>query len=450
MVVVNPATEERLAELPASTSADLDEAVQAGQRALAGWQADIGRRRQVLLDCAEALAAHADELARLLTLEQGKPLPKARREVMGSAAWLRYTATLELPVEIARDDEVTRIEVHRRPLGVVAGIIPWNYPLMTAIWKIAPALLAGNAIIIKPSPFTPLATVRMGEILDTIVPAGVLRVLVGGDELGRAISAHPEIAKVSFTGSTVAGRHVAASAGQGLKRVTLELGGNDAAIVLDDVDPRQVAQKLFWGAFENSGQVCVAIKRLYLHARIHDVVVEELIALATRTHLGNGLDEGVELGPLCTRPQFDRVLELIEDARVAGGLVVTGGRRVGERGYFIAPTLVTGLDAQARLVAEEQFGPVLPCLRFDEVEQAVAAANASPYGLAGSVWSSDPSRAAAVAAQLQCGTAWINAHIAIVPQAPIEGCKASGVGVENGLPGLYGYTRLQTVVTPKS
>ncbi|WP_028006564.1 aldehyde dehydrogenase family protein [Solimonas flava] len=449
--VVNPATEAVIANVPDCSAENLNEAVAAAQAALPAWSATpIEARRQLLLDCADLLVANIDELARLLVLEQGKPLPKATRELMGSAAWLRYTATLDLPVEIIRDDEMVRVELRHKPIGVVGAIVPWNYPVISAVGKFAPAMLAGNTVVLKPSPYTPLATLRLGELLRERIPAGVLNIVSGGDELGRRLTAHPGIQKLSLTGSVAAGRSVAAAAAHELKRITLELGGNDAAIVLGDVDVKKVAQKVFTAAFENSGQVCTAIKRVYVHDSIHDAFVAELVALATAARVGDGMAEGIDYGPINNHAQFSRVLGLIDSAKSEGGTVLCGGTRIGDTGYFIAPAIVTGLPDSARLVAEEQFGPALPVLRFSDIDDAVARANDSPLGLGGSVWSADATRAAEIADRLVCGTSWVNAHLMIVPQAPISGQKLSGIGAENGVAGLQAFTRLQTRIVPKS
>ena len=447
--IVNPATEETFAAAPSCTAGQLDAAMQAAERAFRRWRHDVSARRAALVQAADIVQAHAEELAQLITREQGKPLAKARREVAGSAAWLRYTAKLEIPCEVAQDDEQIRVEVRRRPCGVVAAITPWNYPLISAVWKIAPALLAGNTMVLKPSPFTPLTTLRLGELLLSAFPPGVLNVVSGGDALGKRMTSHPSVRKISFTGSIEAGRHVAASAAPDLKRITLELGGNDAAIVFDDVDIKAAAQKLFWAAFENSGQVCVAIKRLYIHEPIYEPLLEELTRIARSTKVGDGLSSDTELGPLNNRPQFDRVKELCDDARSVGGRVRTGGARVGMRGYFFEPTIVTDLADDTRLVAEEQFGPILPCLRFATAEEALERANATHFGLAGSVWSADRRRAEAVASELDCGTVWINQHLTVLPSAPVGGHKLSGIGVENGPWGLLGFTEIQTVEIPK-
>lgn len=443
--VVDPATGQAFATAPDCSAAQLDEAIAAAERAFPAWARDITVRRQVLRACADAVRAHAEELGRLICREQGRPLPKAIGEVMGAARWFEHTAGIELPVEVIRDDEAMHISVHHRPLGVVAGIAPWNYPVISAVWKIAPALLAGNCMVLKPSPFTPLATLRLGAILKDIIPAGVLAIVCGGDGLGRALAGHAAIRKISLTGSIEAGKSVAAAAAADLKRVTLELGGNDAAIVLDDVDPDAIAEKLFWGAFQNSGQVCCAIKRLYVHEAVHDRVTDALLARVNTASVGNGFADGIDLGPLSTKPQFDRVRALTEDARDAGARLLGEAAVPEGSGYFLPPRLVTGLDDTASLVAEEQFGPLLPILPFRDEAEVLARVNATKFGLSGSVWSGSADRAADLAAAMECGTVWINQHLSLLPIAPVGGHKWSGIGVENGLWGLLAYTDLQTI-----
>lgn len=447
--VINPATETGFATVPDCSRAQLDDAMTAAETAFQTWKGDIAARRRVLKACAEALRRRADTLAPILTMEQGKPQAKAKREIMGAAKWLDYTACLDIPVEILQDDADMRVELHRRPMGVIGAIVPWNYPIMIAVAKMAPALLAGNTIVLKPSPFTPLATLWLAELFNDIIPPGVMNVVSGGNDCGAWIAQHPAVRKVTFTGSTATGKKVAGAAAQDLKRLTLELGGNDAAIVLDDADPEGVAEKLFWGAFENSGQVCAAIKRLFIHERLYEPLIEELAARARRTRLGDGRDPGVELGPLNNRPQFERVCDLVEDARAKGGRIITGGARVGDRGFFFAPTLVTDLADDARLVVEEQFGPVLPILSFKDEDEVVGRANGTRFGLGGSVWSGRPERAAELAGRLDCGTAWVNQHLTVLPHAPSGGHKWSGIGVENGPWGLQSFLAFQTVEIPK-
>ena len=447
--VINPTTGDVFEEAPECTREQLDAAMQAAVTAFRTWRLDEAARRALLPACADAINAHADELARVLTQEQGKPLAKAAAEIAGAAKWLTYTARLEIPVEVALDNDRVRVEVRRRPYGVVAAITPWNYPVSLAVWKIAPALLAGNTIVLKPSPFTPLATLRLGEILLDLLPAGVLNVVSGGDALGAWMTSHPAVRKISFTGSVATGKLVAAAAAPDLKRVTLELGGNDPAIVLPDVDVARTAKRLFWGAFENCGQVCSAIKRVYVPESLYEPMVARLAEMARGVTVGNGLDEDSQLGPINNQPQFERVQELVEDARQSGARMVTGGQRLGDSGYFYAPTIVADLADGARLVDEEQFGPVLPVVPYTELDDAIERANATHFGLSGSVWSSDTARAEAVARQLECGTAWVNQHLNVLPHAPFGGAKWSGIGVENGPWGLLGFTEIQTVNVAK-
>ena len=447
--VINPATGEPFGAAPECSRGQLDAAMAAATSAFADWRRDEPARRQALVSCADAITSHAEELAQILTREQGKPLAKAAGELAGAAKWFTYTAKLEMPVEVALDNARVRVEVRRRPHGVVAAITPWNYPVSLAVWKIAPALLAGNTMVLKPSPFTPLATLRMGEILRDVLPAGVLNVVSGGDELGAWMTAHPAVRKISFTGSVATGKLVAAAAAPDLKRVTLELGGNDPALVLEDVDVSRVAKRIFWGAFENCGQVCSAIKRVYVPESLYGPMLTELGDLARNVHVGDGLDVDSQMGPLNNRPQFERVQELVEDAKRVGGKVVAGGQRLGDRGYFYAPTIVGEVRDGVRLVDEEQFGPVLPVVPYADLDDAVEQANATHFGLSGSVWSSDSVKAEEVASRLECGTAWVNQHLNVLPHAPFGGAKWSGIGVENGPWGLLGFTEIQTINVAK-
>ncbi len=443
--VTNPATGKIFAHVPECSRDQLDTAMHAAARAFPAWRTDEGTRREALGACAEVLKSCAAELAETLTREQGKPQARATEEIMGAAVWFAHTASLEFPAEVLQDTPEGRIEVRRRPLGVVAAITPWNYPVLLAVWKIAPALLAGNTVVVKPSPFTPLATLKLGELLRDVLPPGVLNVVSGGDELGAWMTSHPVPRKISFTGSVETGKKVAWSAAPDLKRVTLELGGNDPAIVLPDVDPAAVAKDLFWGAFTNSGQVCSAIKRLYVHESQYTPLLEELAILAEAARMGDGFEPDVELGPLNNRPQFERVIELVDDARQGGAQIAAGGKPRAGEGYFYEPTVVGEIAEGTRLVDEEQFGPALPVLRYRDVDEALERANATHFGLSGSVWSGDVDRATEVASRLECGTAWVNQHLAIVPFAPFGGAKWSGIGVENGPWGLLGFTEIQTV-----
>lgn len=443
--VINPATGAPFTTAPECTKGQLDAAMQAAAEAYRAWRRDEDARRAALQRCAAVITERAGELAPILTREQGKPLPQAFAEIMGAAMWFTYTATLQLPVEVLQDDAAARVEVRRRPLGVVAAITPWNFPLILATWKLAPALLAGNTVVLKPSPFTPLTTLKLGELLRDVVPAGVVNVVSGGNDLGGWMTTHPVPRKISFTGSVATGKKVAAAAAPDLKRVTLELGGNDPAIVLPDADPKEIAGKLFWGAFQNCGQVCSAIKRVYAPAAMYDALVGELAAIARGVIVGDGLADDSQLGPLNNRPQFERVQELVEDARKHGARIAAGGEPLGGNGYFYRPTVVAEVADGVRLVDEEQFGPALPVIAYQRVEDAIERANATHFGLGGSVWSRDTARALEVAKELECGTAWVNQHLELSPATPFGGAKWSGIGVENGPWGLYGFTELQTV-----
>jgi acyl-CoA reductase-like NAD-dependent aldehyde dehydrogenase len=389
------------------------------------------------------MATAGERIGPILTAEQGKPLKSAQMEAAGSSYWLHYFANLEIPKEVIQDDKRAYAEVVRRPVGVVAAITPWNFPIMLATWKIAPALLAGNTMVLKPSPYTPRATLVMAEILNEVLPPGVLNVVSGGDDLGRWMTSHPTPRKISFTGSVATGKHVAMSAAPDLKRVTLELGGNDPAILLDDVDPAGIAEKIFRGAFDNSGQICSAIKRVYVPERLHDDVVDALAARVAAVKVGDGMDPATELGPIQNRPQFERVSELVAEALAGGAKAATGGAPIDGPGFFFQPTVLTGATEGTRIVDEEQFGPALPVIPYRDVDEVIARANATMYGLSGSVWSADPDRAAAVANRLECGTAWVNAHLALAPHQPFGGFKWSGLGVENGPWGLAGFTEIQ-------
>jgi acyl-CoA reductase-like NAD-dependent aldehyde dehydrogenase len=448
--VINPATGKAHAQAPECSKEQLDAAFESAQKAYRDWKADEKLRRGLLLKAADAMFAAAGELGSILMAEQGKPLSEASTEGFAAGIWFQYYANLEVPREVIQDDDNAFAEVVRRPLGVVAAITPWNFPLILASWKIAPALLAGNTMVLKPSPFTPLATLRMGEILRDVFPPGVLNVVSGGDDLGKWMTSHPVPRKISFTGSVATGKHVAMSAAPDLKRVTLELGGNDPAIILDDVDPAAIADKLFWGAFQNNGQVCSAIKRVYVPERLYDGVVEALAEKARSVKVGEGSIEGVQLGPINNQPQFDRVSELVADAIKGGATAVTGGKPIDGGGYFFEPTILSDISDGTRIVDEEQFGPALPIISYRDLDDAVERANATHFGLSGSVWSADPERGAEVAARLECGTAWVNAHLALAPHQPFGGAKWSGIGVENGPWGFYGFTELQVLYRSKA
>ena len=443
--VVNPATGKTLDTAPRASRALLDAAVAAAGRAFPGWSAtSLDDRRAALVRIAEVIGANADPLARLLTSEQGKPLAEAQREVGGMAAFFRFCSTLDLSPRETVDTSGRRLTFVRKPLGVVAAIIPWNFPLMTIAFKMPFALLAGNTVVVKPAPTTPLSTLLFFERIADVLPPGVANVIVDDNDLGAALTSHPGVRKVSFTGSTATGRKVMASAAETLKRLTLELGGNDAAIVLDDVNVAETAQTLFRGAFMNAGQICLAIKRLYVHDAIYDAMCDALGVLARATVVGDGSQPGTQMGPVQNAAQFAKIRELIEHSR-HDGTIVAGGEDVEGDGFFIRPTIVRDVDAGTRIVDEEQFGPVLPVIRFFDADVAVTNSNRTDFGLGASVWSSDTARARELAGRIEAGTVWINKHADLAPHVPFGGAKSSGMGLEFGQEGLNEFTQLQVI-----
>ncbi len=443
--VVNPANGEVFAHAPECTRDQLDAAFDSAAKAQRDWKLDADARRETLLGVADVLFASAEELAPVLTAEQGKPLDQATMEIFASGMWCQYFAKLETPPQVIQDDAEAYVEVVRRPIGVVAAITPWNFPVLLGFWKIAPALMAGNTLVLKPSPFTPLSTLKAVELLRDVLPPGVVNVVSGGDALGAWMTGHPVPRKVSFTGSIETGKKVAMSAAPDLKRVTLELGGNDPAIVLDDADPAVVSRAIFAAAFNNNGQVCSAIKRVYVPEALYGEVLDGLTAAASAVQVGDGAVAGTKLGPVNNAPQFERVKELVADALSHGATATTGGAAREGNGYFFEPTILTDISDGTRIVDEEQFGPALPVIPYRNVDEVVERANATHFGLSGSVWGTDTDRAAAVAGQLECGTAWINTHLALGPAQPFGGFKWSGVGVENGPWGLSEFTEVQAV-----
>ncbi|WP_343525437.1 aldehyde dehydrogenase family protein [Sphingomonas sp.] len=443
--VVNPATGASLAPCPKADAAMLERAVAAARAALPAWSAMAMADRAALIDrLSDALEARASEFASLLTAEQGKPLDQAMYEVMGSVFTLRAFAAMRVEPKVLRDEGGNRVVEHRTPLGVVAAITPWNFPLILLMNKLGPALLTGNTLISKPAPTTPLTTLLFGELAQAILPRGVLNILCDQNELGPRLTAHPDIAKVAFTGSTATGKKVMASGADTVKRVTLELGGNDAAIVLDDVDPRRIAHRIYQGAMTNAGQICVAIKRAYVPAPMYDDFCDELATLARQAIVDDGSKQGTTIGPIQNKMQFDKVKALVEDARQRG-TVLAGGEPLDRPGYFMPPTIVRDLDDDAPLVREEQFGPVLPVLKYDEIDDVIARANAGEYGLGGSVWGKDLTRATDVAMKIDSGTVWVNQHLAIDASIPFRGVKQSGLGAELGEAGLLEYTQAHIV-----
>jgi len=448
--VINPATGEAFAQAPDCAPEQLEAAVASAQSAFKSWRRVPLEERQALVAKAGArLTENAEALARLFTREQGRPVQGAQLEIAGAGAWMQAVAGMSPPVHVSEDSAQQLIETRYVPLGVICAIAPWNFPVNLAMWKLAPALVAGNTMVLKPSPFTPLCTLKIGELFRDIFPPGVLNVVSGGDELGPRMTAHPGFAKISFTGSTATGKRVMEAAAKDLKRLTLELGGNDAAIVMPDVDLDEVAQKVFFGAFFNSAQICVATKRLYVHEAVYDGLRDRLLAIAKATKVGDGAEQGTGLGPIQNRRQYERVLELLDDAR-ANKLTLLQGGEVPQNGYFIPVTIVDNPPESARVVQEEAFGPILPILKFSDVDAVIERANDSPYGLAGAVWSKDVERAVEIARRLETGTVWVNQNLYLRPDTPFAGHKQSGFGIENGQEGLLEYMAPQAVYVARA
>lgn len=445
MDIVNPATRCALATCPRCDAAQFEAAVAAAKRAFPAWSRTSWKERQTRLNAvADAIVENVETLARILTQEQGKPLAEARMEIEGTAGFFRYFASLERPMNVIEDGDTRRVEEHFRPLGVVAAIVPWNFPVLLTASKLPPALLAGNTVVLKPAPTTPLTTLKLGELFAQTLPAGVVNIVTDQNDLGHVLTGHPDVAKVSFTGSTATGRKVMASIASDLKRVTLELGGNDPAIVLDDADPKSTARGIFQGAFLNCGQVCIALKRVYAHERIYDELCSELAALASNAVVGDGLQPGVQIGPLQNKMQYEKVKEILEDAKLRGK-VIAGGDLPDLAGYFVNPTIVRDIDHGARVVDEEQFGPILPVIKFHDEEDAIRKANAFQWGLGASVWSSSTNRAYQVADRIDAGTVWVNTHMDFGPHIPFGGAKQSGIGSELGPSGVIEFTQRQIV-----
>ncbi len=445
MDVINPATGDLLTTCPRASAAQAEQAIAAAKAAFPSWSAKSWKERAALvLKLADAIEGAADELSPLLTKEQGKPKFGADFEVHESARILRIFAAMELPEKVLHQDAAGRAIETRSPLGVVAAITPWNFPLILLCNKLGAGLVTGNTMVLKPAPTTPLTTLRLGEICARLFPAGVVNTVTDQNDLGSLLTQHPDIAKVSFTGSTATGRKVMASSAETLKRLTLELGGNDAAIVLDDADPVDTAQKIFNGAMFNSGQICAAIKRVYVADPLYDAVCAELAKLAKAAVVGDGAQPETFIGPIQNKAQFEKVKGYLEDARQRGK-VIAGGEALNRPGYFIPPTIVRDIPDDARVVREEQFGPVLPVLRFSDVEDAIRRANDSEYGLGGSVWSGSTERAMAVAKRLNSGTVWVNKTLEINPCYPFRGAKQSGIGAELGHDGLEEYTQAKVI-----
>ncbi len=446
--VLNPADESVVAEAPQGTVALLDQAVEAARKALPGWSALSSEARAAkLMEIAEVIEKHHPELAELVTREQGKTQsgPGANMEVGGAVAWTRVTASLSLPEETIQDDAKGKILLRRKPVGVVGSITPWNWPLMIAVWHIMPAIRIGCTVVIKPSPYTPLSTLRLVELMNTVLPPGVINVVTGDAEVGSRMVTHPGINKIVFTGSINTGKKVMGGAADTLKRLTLELGGNDAGIILPGTKIEPLLEKLFWGCFINAGQTCAALKRLYVHSSQYEEVVSKFADYVSKIPVGNGMDAKSLIGPLTNKMQLDKVASYVDEARARGARIVTGGVRPKGPGFFYPLTVIADATDDMLVVKEEQFGPVIPIVKYETVDQAIAKANSLEVGLGGSVWGDDSAAAATTAARLECGTAWVNQHGGLHPMAPFGGVKCSGIGVEFNVDGLKEYTTVQVL-----
>jgi len=447
----NPATKAVLASVPDASKDQLDAAVAAARKAFENWRnAPLSQRQAAVASIGQAIAQSAEELMALLTAEQGKPRAGAEWEILGSAYWCEQMAKQSLPEEVVEDSANRRVVTRFSPLGVVGAITPWNFPVLLAIWKVAPALIAGNTMVLKPSPFTPLCTLRLGQLCQEFLPPGVLNVVSGGDDLGRWMTAHPGIDKIAFTGHTDTGKHVMRSAADNLKRLTLELGGNDPAIVLPDVDAKRVAPELFWGAFQNNAQFCNSIKRLYIHEDVYDAVRDELVSFAKTMKTGNGADADTALGPIQNQPQFNKVLEFIENSRLNGHTFALGGDvDTNAAGWFVPVTLIDNPPEDSLIVQEEPFGPILPLLKWRVEADVIRRANDTRYGLGASVWGKDLDAVQRIGAQLDAGTVWLNEIHQYSPNQAFGGHKQSGIGCENSLHGMMEYTNWHTITLNK-
>jgi 1-pyrroline dehydrogenase len=453
MEVLNPATGEPIAEVPRSSAEDVERAVEAARKALPDWLDKTPKdRMELLLKLADVIDEHAEELTRLESLNVGKPMSIAGDEMPFSADNLRFFAgaarTLEGKAAGEYVEGYTSI-IRREPLGIVAGITPWNYPLMMAVWKLGPALAAGNVQILKPAEQTPLTTLRLAELAQEFLPPGVLQVLTGdGVPAGDALVRHPEIRLVSLTGSVETGRLIAAAAAQSnLKRVHLELGGKAPMVVLDDADPATVAEAIKIGGYWNSGQDCTASSRILVHEKVYDDVLSETVQALEAMKVADPAEgDDVEMGPVISEEQRERVLGFLGRAVDAKATIVTGGEAVGDRGFFVKPTVVTDVEQSSEIVQDEVFGPVVTVQRFGSDDEAIALANDVRYGLAASVFSQDVGRALAAARKLEFGTVWVNVHLfPLASEMPHGGFKESGYGKDMSLYSMEEYTRVKHV-----
>ncbi len=451
--VFNPATKEIIAQVPDCPKDVLDAAVAGAGDAFKMWsKTSFEERKQVVAKLADALEANAEDFMALLTREQGKPRGGAEWEVLGSVAWLRAISEQTLEDEIVEESIERSVVTRFTPLGVVGAIVPWNFPLLLAVWKIAPALMAGCTVVVKPSPYTPLCDLKFAEMAMDIVPAGVLNCVSGGNDQGQWLTEHPDVAKIAFTGSTATGRKVMGACAESIKRVTLELGGNDPAIVLPDVDVKEIVPQLFWAAFQNNAQFCNSSKRLYIHESIYDEVRDALVDfIRDEVIVGDGANADTTLGPIQNSMQFEKVKMYFQDCVDNGQNFAVGGEiDDNANGWFVPVTLVDNPAEDSRIVTEEPFGPILPLLKWSDEADVIARANDTIYGLGATVWGKDAAATQRIAEQIEAGTVWINEVHQYSPAQAFGGHKQSGIGCENSLHGLMEYTNWQTITRNKT
>ncbi|UNK47774.1 aldehyde dehydrogenase family protein [Arthrobacter sulfonylureivorans] len=442
----DPALLDPIGEVPNLTASDVDRAVELATEAQLSWAADLDTRRVALREVVHRIRADADRLARLVSLEQGKDLKLANVEVAMTAAIFEYYANFEWSDLRLPDRDNRQVTVQLRPYGVVAAVTPWNYPLSLLAPKVAPALIAGNTVIAKPAATTALCTVALVDLMNEVLPEGVLQCVTSNAGATRGLASHPGVAKVSVTGSGPTGQAIMRRAADRMQRVTLELGGNDPAIVTADVDIPEAARRIAASAFRNAGQTCISIKRVFVDRSVESEFTDALAGVVSALQVGHGVAQGTDIGPVHTAKQRDFVIDLIDDAVRSGARIVTGGDKGSDLpGHFVAPTVVTDIDPAARLVVEEQFGPVLPVVAFDGIDTAIELANAGPFGLGSSIWSADLDAAYAIAERINAGTVWINQHTVVELDAPFGGWKESGLGRERGAWGLNEYLQTRTV-----
>jgi len=448
---INPAIKKALPEVPVATPADVDEAVAAAKEAFKSWsKVPWDDRRKAVLAWADAIEKNREDFAKLLTTEQGKPLVFAKTEVDLTLHWARTLANITLKEEVTKEDNDKQIIVRYTPLGVCVGIVPWNYPILLAMSKAAPSLVTGNPIIIKPSPFTPYGDLKIVELGQQFFPPGVLQVLSGDDNLGPWLTAHPGPDKISFTGSSLTGKKVMESASKTLKRVTLELGGKDPTIICPDVNVAEVAPKIVNMAFLNSGQICLAIKRIYIHESIYDEFLKAMVEHTKTLQTGDGMVEGNFMGPIQNSMQYEKVKGFFSDIEKDNLKVAVGGVNEDKPGYFITPTILDRPADTARIVVDEPFGPIVPAMSWKDEDEVIERANNTKYGLGASVWSSNIETANRIARQMDAGTVWVNTHFELDPSAPFGGHKESGIGHEWGETGLKSFCNVQTLYLKKA